>query len=125
MKKLLLLLMPLVVMPQQVQTPRGITGSWRVATVVSDGSPNGAIRDFFFDLTADGTSVTGKVTGASIVIREGRIEGSAVTLTTLIDNRQVSFTGDLSGDEIIFRAVGLTPEPLHLVAHRVTRVDTT
>src|SRR5688572_1869345 len=125
MKRLLFLLMPLVAMTQQVQNRTGIAGSWRATTVVSDGSSDGAIRDFFLELKADGTSVTGTVTGAPIVIREGRVEGTAVTLTGVIDNQPVSFTGNLSGDEIVFRAVGLTPEPFHLVARRVARVTTT
>src|SRR5688572_4474154 len=124
MKRLLFLLMLLVVVTQQVQTQTGIAGSWRAASVVPDGSPNGAIREFSFELKADGASVTGTVTGAPIVIREGRIEGSAVTLSGVLNNQPVSFTGNLSGDEIVFRAVGLMPEPLHFVARRVTRATT-
>ena len=64
------------------------------------------------------------MTGAPIVIREGRIEGSAVTLSGVINNQPVSFTGNLSGDEIVFKVVGLAPEPVHVVARRVTRVTT-
>jgi CubicO group peptidase (beta-lactamase class C family) len=121
MKRVLVLLMLLVVMTQQVQTQTGIAGSWRAVSVVLDGSSNGAIRELTLELKADGTSVTGTVTGAPIVIREGRIEGTAITLSGVnMDNNQtVSFTGNLSGSEIVFRAVGLLPETIHMVARRV------
>src|SRR6185436_4132906 len=124
MKRLLFLLMLLVAMTQQAQTQTGIAGAWRAASVVPDGSPDGAIREFFLELKADGTSVTGTVTGAPIVIREGRIEGSAVTLNGVSNNQPVSFTGNLSGDEIVLTAVGLMAEPFHMVARRVARVTT-
>ena len=67
----------LVVMTTQAQTQAGIAGIWRAASVVPDGTSDGAIREFFLELKADGTSVSGTVTGAPIVIREGRIDGSA------------------------------------------------
>jgi CubicO group peptidase (beta-lactamase class C family) len=116
--------MLLVIARLQAQTQTGIAGVWRAAGVVPDGTADGAIRDFFLELKTDGTSVTGTVTGAPIVIREGRIEGSGVTLNGVVNNQPVSFTGNLSGDEIVFTAVGLIPEPFHLVARRVTRVTT-
>ena len=124
MKNLIFILMLLVVMTQQVQTQTGIAGAWRAASVVPDGTPDGAIREFFLELKSDGTSVTGTVTGAPLVIREGRIEGSAITLSGVLNNQPVSFTGNLSGDEIVFRAVGMMPEPFHIIARRVTRVTT-
>ena len=77
MKRLLLFLMLLVVTTPQVRTQTGIAGPWRLVSVVPDGTADGAIRDFFLELKADGTSVTGTVTGAPIVIREGRIDGGA------------------------------------------------
>jgi hypothetical protein len=79
MKKLVLLLMLLVVMTQQAQTQTGISGEWRAASVVPDGSPDASIREFNLELKAAGSSVTGTITGASIVIRDGHIEGSTVT----------------------------------------------
>src|SRR5215510_8903370 len=124
MKRLLFGLMLLVVMTQQVQTQTGIAGPWRAASVVPDGTADGAIREFFLELKADGASVTGIVTDAPIVIREGRIEGSTVTLSGVMNNQAVSFSGNLSGDEIVFRVVGIMPEPVHFVARRVTRNTT-
>jgi len=124
MKRLLFGLMLLLLMTQQVQTQTGIAGPWRAASVVPDGTADGAIREFFLELKADGASVTGIVTGAPIVIREGRIEGSTVTLSGVMNNQTVSFSGNLSGDEIVFRVVGLMPEPVHFVARRVTRNTT-
>ena len=124
MKKLLLLPMLLVLITQQDQSQTGIGGAWRLASVVPDGTPDGAIRDFFLELKVDGTSVTGTVTGAPIVIREGRIDGNAVTLNGVSSSQPVSFTGNLSGDEIVFTVGGLMTEPFHMVARRVARVTT-
>ena len=78
------------------------------------------------ELKADGASITGTVTGVSFVINAGRIEESSVTVSGINPNtkRPVSLTGSLSGIEIVFRAVGLAPEPVQLVARRVTRPDT-
>jgi CubicO group peptidase (beta-lactamase class C family) len=75
------------------------------------------------DLNVDGTSVTGTVTGAPIVLRSGRIEGNAITLTGANTNNdeQISLTGDLSGDEIVFRVRGLLPSPIHIITRRVDR----
>src|SRR5262245_30190581 len=127
MKRLLFGLMLLVVMTQQVQTQTGIAGPWRAASVVPDGTADGAIREFFLELKADGASVTGTVTGAPIVIREGRIEGSTVTLSAVNteNNQPLSLTGNLSGNEIVFSVAGLLPEPFHIVARRITRVTIT
>ncbi len=80
MKTLLFFLMLPIVTSQQAQTQTGISGDWRAASVLPDGTPDAAIREFNLDLKADGTSVTGTVTGASMVMREGRIEGNTVTL---------------------------------------------
>ena len=71
MKKLLSLLMLLIVTSQQAQTQSGISGDWRAASVLPDGTPDAAIREFNLELEASGTSVKGTVTGTSIVIREG------------------------------------------------------
>jgi CubicO group peptidase (beta-lactamase class C family) len=124
MKRLLFLLMLLVVATQEVRTQTGIAGPWRIATVVPDGSQDGAVRDFFLDLRTDGPSISGTVTGVPMVIRDGRIEGSAVILNGVINNQAVLFTGNLAGDEIVFNVVGLAPQPVHVVARRVARVTT-
>jgi hypothetical protein len=55
MKKLVLLLMLLA---QQAQTQTGISGEWRAASVVPDGSPDASIREFNSELKAAGSSVT-------------------------------------------------------------------
>jgi CubicO group peptidase (beta-lactamase class C family) len=127
MKKVVLLLMLLVVMTQQAQTQTGISGEWRAASVVPDGSPDASIREFNLELKAAGSSVTGTITGASIVLRDGHIEGSTVTLSGVNteNNLPVSLTGDLAGNEIVFKVVGLLPEPLHIVARRINRVTIT
>src|SRR5262245_8864540 len=125
MKKLFLLIL-LAVMTQRALTQTGIAGYWRAASVVPDGTPDGAVLQFTMELNADGASVTGTVTGAPIMISGGRIAGTAVILNGVnTDNKQaISLTGDLSGSEIVFSAVGLAPELVHLVARRVTRPET-
>src|SRR5262252_9157321 len=124
MKKLLLLPMLIFLTTQPGQTQTGIAGAWRLATVVPAGTADGAIRDFFLELKADGPSVTGTVTGAPIVIREGRLAGNTVTLNGVSNNQPVSLVGNLSGDEIVFTAEGVVAEPIHIVARRVARVTT-
>jgi hypothetical protein len=126
MKKLFVILVLLLVATPQAQTQTGIAGAWRAVSVMPDGTADGALatRDFFFELKADGASLTASVTGAPIVIRDGRIERNVVTLNGVMNNAPVSFTGNLSGDEIVFTAVGLIPEPMHFVARRVARVTT-
>ena len=126
MKKLLCLLMLVVLTTVQAQTQTSISGDWRAATVVPDGTPDGAVREFNLQLKANGASVTGTVTGAPITFRDGRIEGKTVTLNgvnTDNNNQPVSMTGDLASDEIVFNVVGLLPQSFHLVARRITRVD--
>jgi CubicO group peptidase (beta-lactamase class C family) len=125
-KRLLLVLALLVPIAQQAQTQTLISGDWRGATVFPDGTPDAAVREFNLELKADGASVTGRVTGASIAIREGRIEGNTVTLTgvnTANNNQAVTLTGSLSGDEIVFNVAGLLPQPFHIVARRITKVE--
>ena len=98
MKKLFPLIL-LVAMTQHVQTQAGITGYWRVASVVPDGTPDGAVLQFALELKADGTSVTGTATGIPLVINQGRIEGTSVTVNGVDTNTKqpVSLTGNLSG----------------------------
>jgi len=125
MKKLFLL-SALVVISQYVHAQSGIAGYWRAASVVPDATPDGAVLQFTMELSADGSSVTGTVTGVPMVIVNGRIEGTSVTLNGLDTNTRqpIALTGNLSGKEIVFRAVGLAPEPVQFVARRVTRPDT-
>jgi hypothetical protein len=127
MKKLMLLLALLVATSQQAQTQSGISGDWRVAGVVPDGTPDAGVREFYMELKANGTSITGTVKGVPIDIREGRIEGNAVTLSGINpeNNQAVSLTGNLSDDEIVFNVVGLFPQAYHTVARRITKVSKT
>ena len=125
MKRLLLLNLLLLVMTQQVQTQTGIAGYWRAVSVVPDASPDGTLLQFNMDLKVSGASVTGTVTGVPVTITGGRIEGTSLTLNLVDTNTKqpVSFTGTLEGSEIVLRAVGLAPEPVHLIARRVVRED--
>lgn len=124
MKKLFPLIL-LALITQHIQGQNGVAGYWRAVSVVPDGTPNGAVLQFTMELMGEGASVTGTVTGAPIAISGGRVEGTSVTLNGLnTDNKQpITLTGELSGTEIVFAAVGLSPEPIHLVARRVTRVE--
>ncbi len=125
MKKLFPLIL-LAVITQDVLTQGGVAGYWRAVSVVPDGTPDGALLQFTMDLIVEGPSVTGTVEGAPLTISGGRVEGALVTLTGVNnDNKQaISLTGELSGSEIVFRAVGLSPEPIRLVARRVNRPQT-
>jgi len=127
MKKLLLLLTLLVATSQSAQTQTGISGTWRVASVVPDGTPDAAVREFYMELKANGTSVTGTVKGAPLDIREGRIEGNTISLNGINpeNNQPVSLTGNVAGDEIVFNVVGLFSQAYHTVARRITKVPKT
>ena len=94
--------------------------------MVPDGTPDGSVLQFTMDLKADGVSVSGTVAGVPLVITEGRIEGTSVALSGIDTNTKqpVSLAGTLSGAEIVFGAVGLAPEPVQIVARRVTRPET-
>jgi CubicO group peptidase (beta-lactamase class C family) len=122
--KLLVLLMFAVVMTGQVNPQTGITGVWRAVGVAPDGTADGSMRDFFFEFEANGTALKTTVTGVPIVIRDGRINGNQVTLSGAWNNQAVSFTGTLSGNDLLLNAVGLGTEPFTMVAHRVERVTT-
>src|SRR5512145_2307577 len=107
MKKLFPLIL-LAVITQDVLTQGGVAGYWRAVGVVPDGTPDGALLQFTMDLIVEGPSVTGTVEGAPLTISGGRVEGTIVTLTGINnDNKQaISLAGELSGSEIVFRAVG-------------------
>jgi CubicO group peptidase (beta-lactamase class C family) len=124
MKRLPFLLLIVLAMSRPVHPQTGITGVWRAVGVAPDGTADGSLRDIFFDLQADGAAVKATVTGAPIVIREGRIDGSQITLSGALNNQPVSFTGTLSGDDMVLNATGLMPQPFTMVARRVTRVTT-
>ena len=101
-----------------VSTQSSVTGRWRALLLLPEGNQ----AEIGFDLKADGATVTGTITGPPVTIREGRIEGNTITLNlTNANGRPTTFTGQISGNEIVFEAVGLAPQPLHFVAVRDLR----
>src|SRR5690348_15619031 len=108
MRKLIFVLMLLVVTTQQAQTQTSISGDWRAVTVFPDGTPDASIKEFNLELKATGNSVSATVTGAPIQIREGRIEGSTITLSGVNteNTAPLSLTGNLANSEIVFTASG-------------------
>src|SRR6476620_5312339 len=126
MKKLVFLLMLLVPVTQQAQTQPAIAGDWRAVTVIPDGTPDAAVREFNLELKANSSSVSATVTGISASFRDGRIEGNTVTLSGVNpdnNNQAFTMTGNLTGDEIVFNVVGVLPQPFHFVARRITKVE--
>lgn len=126
MKKLVFLLMLLVPVTRQAQTQPPISGDWRAVTVIPDGTPDAAVREFNLELKANGTSVSATVTGISAAFRDGRIEGNTITLSGVNpdnNNQAFTMTGNLTGDEIVFNVVGVLPQPFHFVARRITKVE--
>jgi CubicO group peptidase (beta-lactamase class C family) len=124
MKKFWILLLVFAI-SARAQTPTTLTGDWRVVSVVPDGTPDAAVREFNLELKAEGASVTGTVTGIPIAIRQGRIEGNTITLNGVnTDNNQtLSMTGSVANDEIVFNVVGLGPQAVHFVARKIMRVE--
>src|SRR5262245_4300233 len=104
-------------------TQSGLTGRWRAMVLL----PNNGTVEVTFDLKADGSTVTGTVTGAPVTLRDGRLDGETLTLRAVNTNNQaeVTFTGQFTPNEIVLRATGLFPEAFHLVARRDTRVQLT
>ena len=98
-----------------VETQTSLTGRWRAVLLTPDGSS----QPITLDLVSSGTPVTGTVQG--LTIGEGRLEGETLTLKLTAPNkREVSLTGQVSGDEIVFASTGLPPGPVRFVARRNT-----
>jgi CubicO group peptidase (beta-lactamase class C family) len=96
------------------QTP--VTGRWRAVLLI----PDGGTQNISLELDASGETVTGNIEG--LAIREGRLDGSTLTLKlSAPNNQEVSLTGQVSGDEIVFKSTGLPPGPLQFVARRDAR----
>ncbi len=96
------------------QTP--VTGRWRAVLLL----PDGGTQNIALELDAKGETVTGTFEG--LAIREGRLDGTTLTLKLTTPNKQeVSLTGQVSGDEIVFKSTGLPPGPIQFVARRDTR----
>ena len=94
-------------------TQSSVTGHWRAVLLI----PDGGTQNLSIDLDARGETVTGTLLGQAI--REGRIDGSTLTLKATAPNgREAVLTGQVSGDEIVFTTTGLLPAPIHFVARR-------
>jgi CubicO group peptidase (beta-lactamase class C family) len=94
-------------------TQTAVTGRWRAVLLL----PDGGTQNIALELDASGTTVTGNVEG--LAIREGRLDGSALTLKLgAPGNAEVSLTGQVSGDEIVFKSTGLPSGPIQFVARR-------
>ena len=107
----------LVLVTPHAQSPGGFSGRWRTVLV----TPNGGTQDISVTLEAKGDAVTGTALGFPLT---GRIEGDTIKLTMAIPGRpgpDAELTGQRTGDEILFRAVGLAPAPLQFVALRDAR----
>jgi CubicO group peptidase (beta-lactamase class C family) len=120
MRKLFMACAVLAIVFSTVRAQTVVTGRWRAILLL----PDGATREMTLDLKADGAAVTGTATGVPLVIREGKVEGSTLTLKAATKDgaaREGSLVGQLSGDEIVFKAVDLLPVPLQFVARRDTR----
>ena len=98
------------------QTP--ITGRWRAVLLI----PGGGTQNISLELDARGETVTGNIDG--LAIREGRLDGSTLTLNLTAPNKQeISLSGQVSGDEIVFKSTGLPPGPIQFVARRDAPAD--
>ena len=113
----------LAVVVSGVDTQSSPTGRWRAVIMLPDGST----RQLTFEMKADGAAIAATVTDAPITVREGRIEGDKITLRGPGPGGFGDFTltGTLAGNEIVFRAEGLLPEPTHFVAWRDRRDELT
>ena len=92
-----------------------VTGRWQAVVLM----PDGGRQDLTLELEAAGQAVTGTV--MRMPIREGRLDANTVTLSVAkpgSQGRAVSLVGQLNGDEIVFKATGLLPAPVHFVARR-------
>ena len=99
----------------------GIAGRWRAVVV----TPNGGTQEVFLNLEVKDGAVTGIALGLPA---SGRVEGENVTLSIAVPGRtgpSPTLTGQMVGDQIVFRAVGFEPEPVQLVARRDARFDAT
>jgi CubicO group peptidase (beta-lactamase class C family) len=121
MKRLLMILVVLAATrPAAIDAQSSVTGRWRARVLL----PGGGTPDFIFDLKADGAVVTGAMSGAPITLREGRLDGDTLILRGLNPNNQeITFTGQFTPNEIVFRASGLFPDAYHFVARRDPRVQ--
>ncbi len=94
-------------------TQAPVTGRWRAVLL----TPDGGTQNISLELDATGETVTGSIEGRAI--REGRLDGGTLTLKLSgPNNQEVSLTGQVSGDEIVFKSTGLPAGPVQFVARR-------
>src|SRR5687767_910271 len=80
-------------------TQTSVTGQWRAVLLLPDGST----QNVGLELDAKGDAVTGTIGGRPL--REGRLDGTTLTLRASGSNSEdVSLTGQVSGDEIVFKS---------------------
>jgi hypothetical protein len=93
-----------------------VTGRWRAVLLI----PDGGTQNISLELDSSGETVTGNIEG--LAIRDGRLDGSTLTLKLSAPrNQEVSLTGQVSDDEIVFKSTGLPPGPIQFVARRDAR----
>ena len=103
----------IVVACASAATQTTVTGRWRAVLL----TPDDGNQNISLELDARGETVTGNVQG--LAIREGRLDGTTLTLKlSPPNNPEVSLTGQVSGDEIVFKSTGLPPGPIQFVARR-------
>ncbi len=118
MRKLFSICALLLIATSSIGTQTGVGGRWRAVLL----PPEGGTRDITMELEAQGGLVTGNLMGTPI--REGRVEDNRVAFKVAPNpSQEVSVTGELNGDEIVFEAVGLLPAPVHFVARREVRAE--
>ena len=94
-------------------TQPSVAGRWRAVLLI----PDGGTQNVSMDLTAQGESVTGTMLGFPVT--EGRFDGSTLTLKAVAPNkREIVLSGQVTGDEIVFKSTGLPPGPIQFVARR-------
>ena len=123
-KRILLVGALLAAIPPFVATQSSPTGRWRASVLLPDGAP---ARDVTLELKADGATVTGTLVGPPLKIQDGQVEGNTITLNLAGTNpgQKATMTGQISANEIVFEAVGLTAQPFHFVAVRDQMANTT
>ena len=98
MRTLLLIGCLMLVSLRPAETQLSLSGRWRAVLL----NPEGGTQNIALELEAKGETVTGTLEG--FAIREGRLDGSTLTLNVGLPNNQAAtLTGQVSGDEIVFK----------------------
>jgi CubicO group peptidase (beta-lactamase class C family) len=121
MRRLVLTAVIVFVAAATAGTQVSVSGRWRAVLL----TPNGGMQDFNIDLDGSGPTITGTMLGATI--REGRLDGNTLTFKVAPGNpnQEATLTGEVNGDEILFRLTGQGPIPLRFVARRDPRTAIT